>query len=109
MESLIFTLTESGINKFEDYISTKQLNISNEVNGQFQNSIKDVYKTLKTSPVTTCYHIGECNLYWMWYIYKSKNSKIYLIKSYMGKYIYKIYYVDDDIITRYFWQFKESS
>ena len=106
MASLIFTLNEIGINKFEKYISTKKLDISNEVNGLFQNNIKDIYKTLKTSPVTTCYQVGECNLYWTWYIYKGKYSKIYLVKFYMGEDIHEMYYVDDTIITKYFWQFK---
>jgi hypothetical protein len=103
MSTTNFTINE---NKFEEYISTKQLNVSNDVNGQFQNNIKDIYKTLKTSPITSCFQVGECNLYWLWYIYKSKNSNIYLIKCYLGKDIHEMYYVDDTIINKYFWQFK---
>lgn len=101
----LFNLTETGINMFEQYIGTTNIKAPiNEVEGYFYNSIISNYTTLKTSPETTCYHVGEYSIYWMWYMYKSKNSKIYIISLCLGKDIAQMHYVDDVIFEKQFRQ-----
>ena len=106
----IFNLTETGITMFEQYIATKNVNAPpDDISGTYYNIIRPIYyDTLKTSPVTTCYHVGEYNIYWMCYIYKSKNSKIYMVELYLGKDIEKMYCVNDVIFEQLFWQIKKN-
>jgi hypothetical protein len=97
----IFNLTEKGINIFEQYISTTNIPAPNVVEGDFYNSITSNYTTLKTSPVTTCYHVGEYSIYWNWYMYKSKNSNIYFVQLLFDTDIAKMYYINDVIFEKH--------
>ena len=99
----IFNLTETGINMFEQYIATKNVTAPSRVGISFYSDITpNYYEILNTSPVTTCYHVGENCLYWAWYIYKSKSSKIYLIQLYLGADIADMYYIDNASFTKLF-------
>lgn len=100
----IFNLTETGITMFEQYIATKNVTaLDSRVSISFYRAITpNYYEILNTSPVTTCYHVGENCLYWAWYIYKSKSSKIYLIQVYMGEYVADMYYIDNASFTKLF-------
>ena len=100
----IFNLTETGINMFEQYIATKNVTApSSRVGISFYSAITpNYYEILNTSPVTTCYHVGENSMYWAWYIYKGKSSKIYLIQVYLGEYVADMYYIDNDSFTKLF-------
>lgn len=100
----LFNLSETGINLFEQYIATKNVTAPNSyVKESFYSAITpNYYEILNTSPVTTCYHVGENCMYWAWYIYKSKSSKIYLIQVCLGEDISLMYYIDNDSFTKLF-------
>ena len=101
----IFNLNEKGITMFEKYIATTNVTDppSSRVDISFYRAITpNYYEILNTSPVTTCYHVGENCLYWAWYIYKSKSSKIYLIQVYLGADIADMYYIDNASFTKLF-------
>ena len=106
----LYNLTESGITMFEQYIATKNVTApDSSVKESFYSAIKpNYYEILNTSPVTTCYHVGENCMYWAWYIYKSKSSKIYLIQVYLGDTIADMYYIDNASFTKLFWQIKKN-
>ena len=109
----IFNLTETGINMFEQYIATKNVTApSSRVGISFYSAITpNYYEILNTSPVTTCYHVGENCMYWMWYIYKSKSSKIYLVQVCLGRDIACMYYIDNasftTMLTKFYNYFNE--
>jgi len=101
----LYNLTESGITMFENYIATKNVTAldSSRVDVPLYSAIKpNYYEILNTSPVTTCYNVGENCMYWAWYIYKSKSSKIYLIQVCLGEDIADMYYIDNAIFTKLF-------